>query len=57
MRGAEGRAAIRAEIARGKLPPGQLGRPVVREIWQDVDEIAGAPAALIGARRSPARWT
>ena len=34
MGGAEARAAIRAEIARGKLPPGQLGRPVVREIWR-----------------------
>ena len=38
--GRDGRTAIRAEIARGKLPPGQLGRPVVREIWQDVEEIA-----------------
>jgi exodeoxyribonuclease V gamma subunit len=48
MGGAEGRAAIRAEIARGKLPPGQLGRPVVREIWHDVDEIAKAARGLIG---------
>ena len=49
MGGAEGRAAIRAEIARGKLPPGQLGRPVVREIWADVDEIAKAARGLIAA--------
>ena len=53
MRGADGRVAIRAEIARGKLPPGQLGRPVVREIWQDVDEIAKAAHALIGAAPDP----
>ena len=44
MRGTEGRTAIRAEIAAGKLPPGQLGLPVVREIWQGVGEIAGARA-------------
>ena len=53
MRGADGRVAIRAEIARGKLPPGQLGRPVVQEIWQDVDEIAKAAHALIGAAPEP----
>jgi exodeoxyribonuclease V gamma subunit len=53
MRGAEGRAAIQAEIARGKLPPGQLGRPVVHEIWHDVDEIAKAANALIGAAPQP----
>jgi exodeoxyribonuclease V gamma subunit len=48
MSGADGRAAIRAEIARGTLPPGQLGRPVVDKIWQDVHEIAGRARALIG---------
>jgi exodeoxyribonuclease V gamma subunit len=49
MSGADGRAAIRAEIARGTLPPGQLGRPVVDKIWQDVREIAGRARALIAA--------
>ena len=48
MRGTEGRTAIRAEIAAGKLPPGQLGLPVVREIWQGVGEIAGRAKAVIG---------
>ncbi len=48
MSGTDGRTAIRAEIAAGKLPPGQLGLPVVREIWQDVGEIAGRARALIG---------
>jgi exodeoxyribonuclease V gamma subunit len=47
MAGTEGRTAILAEIAAGKLPPGQLGYPVVQAIWQDVDEIAGAARALI----------
>jgi exodeoxyribonuclease V gamma subunit len=53
MLGADGRTAIRAEIARGKLPPGQLGRPVVNEIWQDVDEIAQAARKLIGPAPEP----
>lgn len=53
MAGADGRAAIRAEIARGTLPPGQLGRPVVDEIWQGVDDIAGKARALIGAAGDP----
>ena len=52
MRGTEGRTAIRAEIAAGKLPPGQLGLPVVREIWQGVNEIAGRARALIGDGRA-----
>ena len=51
--GTEGRAAIRAEIAAGKLPPGQLGLPVVTEIWGGVDEIAQQARALIaGEARS-----
>ncbi|MBE2316596.1 exodeoxyribonuclease V subunit gamma [Solirubrobacter sp. CPCC 204708] len=53
MAGAEGRAAIRAEIARGGLPPGQLGRPVVNEIWQGVNDIAARAQALIGAAGEP----
>ena len=51
--GTDGRTAIRAEIARGTLPPGQLGRPVVNDIWQEVAEIAGAARALIGAAPEP----
>lgn len=46
--GMDARTAIRAEIAAGKLPPGQLGYPVVQEIWQDVDGIAGLARGLIG---------
>src|SRR4051794_5694287 len=47
MAGADGRTAIRAEIARGSLPPGQLGRPVVRKLWDDVDGIAKAAHKLV----------
>src|SRR5690606_28104686 len=48
LEGVDGRTAIRAEIASGKLPPGQLGYPVVEEIWRDVDGIAHRARALIG---------
>ena len=47
--GADGRAAIRAEIARGTLPPGQLGRPVIDDIWQVVNAIASRRVKLIPA--------
>jgi exodeoxyribonuclease V gamma subunit len=51
--GTDGRTAIRAEIAAGKLPPGQLGKPVVDDIWVGVDEIAQQARALIaGEARS-----
>ncbi|MDA0178829.1 exodeoxyribonuclease V subunit gamma [Solirubrobacter phytolaccae] len=53
MAGADSRAAIRAEIARGTLPPGQLGRPVIDGIWQGVNDIAGKARALIGAAGDP----
>jgi exodeoxyribonuclease V gamma subunit len=45
LAGAERRGAILAEIARGTLPPGQLGRPVIDKIEPVVDAIvAQAPA-------------
>jgi exodeoxyribonuclease V gamma subunit len=31
---------IRAEIARGSLPPGRLGRPVIDSVWPTVDQVA-----------------
>ena len=40
--GAEPRAAALAEIARGTLPPGALGRPLLAELWPDVQAIAAA---------------
>jgi exodeoxyribonuclease V gamma subunit len=39
LAGAEPRAAALAEIARGTLPPGVLGRPVIEAVHPIVDEI------------------
>ncbi|MGI8428999.1 MAG: exodeoxyribonuclease V subunit gamma [Solirubrobacteraceae bacterium] len=39
LAGVPRRSSIRAEIARGMLPPGQLGQPVVREVLGIVEEI------------------
>jgi exodeoxyribonuclease V gamma subunit len=39
LAGAETRAAILAEIARGSLPPGVLGKPVVDRVVPTVEEI------------------
>jgi exodeoxyribonuclease V gamma subunit len=45
--GAERRAAILAEIHRGTLPPGQLGRPMIYTVEPVVDEIVvQAPAGV-----------
>jgi len=45
LAGTERRTAILAEIGRGTLPPGQLGRPLIQKIDPVVDEIvARAPA-------------
>jgi exodeoxyribonuclease V gamma subunit len=38
--GAAWQSAIDAEIARGTLPPGELGRPVVRDAYRTAAEIA-----------------
>lgn len=40
--GIEPRAAALAEIARGTLPPGALGRPLLEQLWPDVQAIAAA---------------
>jgi len=40
--GVEPRAAALAEIARGTLPPGALGRPLLEQLWPDVQAIAAA---------------
>ena len=63
LQGAERRGAILAEIARGKLPPGVLGEPVIKRIDPVVDAIVervpeGEPTSLDvrvdAARRPPA---
>lgn len=49
LRGVSGRTAILAEIARGTLPPGVLGRPVIDRLYPVVEAIAGQAAALAPA--------
>jgi exodeoxyribonuclease V gamma subunit len=54
LAGAEPRAALLAEIARGTLPPGVLGKPVVDRIAPVVEEILAhvrtEPAASVDVR-------
>jgi exodeoxyribonuclease V gamma subunit len=52
LAGAELKACMQAEIARGALPPGELARPALAEIGAVVGQIAGAAKAL-GADREP----
>ena len=47
LAGVDGRQAILAEIARGTLPPGVLGQPVIGEVFPIVEALAAAAAALI----------
>jgi exodeoxyribonuclease V gamma subunit len=50
LAGAESRAAALAEIARGTLPPGVLGRPVIERVLPTVEEIvAHLPAGDTGS--------
>lgn len=46
LEGVEGRTAILAEIARGTLPPGVLGAPVVDAVYPTVDAIVAATERL-----------
>ncbi len=45
LAGVEPREAALAEIARGTLPPGELGRPVLEHLWPDVEAMAKAVRA------------
>ncbi len=47
LEGVDAQAARRAEIARGKLPPGQLGRPAVLEAEPVVEQIVEAAGPAI----------
>jgi exodeoxyribonuclease V gamma subunit len=47
LAGIDGRTAILAEIARGSLPPGVLGRPVIDELYPVVDAIIDAADAAV----------
>ena len=50
LAGCDPRSAYRAEIARGHLPPGQLGRPVIEKLLPTVEEIVAAAAGGSTAR-------
>jgi exodeoxyribonuclease V gamma subunit len=47
LAGVEERTAVLAEIARGMLPPGVLGKPVVEEVFPIVKAIVSAAATVI----------
>jgi exodeoxyribonuclease V gamma subunit len=47
LAGVDGRTAALAEIARGTLPPGVLGKPVIDEVFPIVDTIATAAEDLV----------
>ncbi len=49
LSGTEPRAALLAEIARGELPPGELGRKVLQDLWPHVDSIATHARAYAGS--------
>ena len=53
--GVPGRSAIKAEIARGTLPPGVLGQPVIRAVYPIVETIVAQATALVpeGAGADP----
>jgi exodeoxyribonuclease V gamma subunit len=54
LAGVDGNAAIKAEIARGTLPPGVLGKPVIDRIYPIAGAIADQAAGLsAGAPRRP----
>ncbi len=49
LRGIDGRTASLAEIARGTLPPGVLGQPVITAVYPIVDAIVAQARALAAA--------
>jgi exodeoxyribonuclease V gamma subunit len=53
LAGVSGNAAIKAEIARGTLPPGVLGEPVVRELYPVVDGIVTSAHDLAPGEPDP----
>jgi exodeoxyribonuclease V gamma subunit len=55
LAGVEWQSAYRAEIARGTLPPGRLGEPVIRQLYPTVEAIRAEARSLIpaGAQANP----
>ncbi len=54
LAGIDGRTAINAEIARGTLPAGALGRPVIDQVFPIVETIVAAAERSIPAGADPA---
>ncbi|MEO9025415.1 MAG: exodeoxyribonuclease V subunit gamma [Solirubrobacteraceae bacterium] len=52
LSGVDGNTAIKAEIARGTLPPGRLGRPVIDAVYPLVGAIAAEAGALAAEGRA-----
>jgi exodeoxyribonuclease V gamma subunit len=50
LEGCDFRAAYRAEIARGHLPPGLLGKPVIEKLKPTVEGLVAATEAEAGAQ-------
>jgi exodeoxyribonuclease V gamma subunit len=48
---------VLAEIARGTLPPGELGRPVLQGLWPEVEAIAAAARAHSAGQDSRSEQT
>jgi len=55
LSGVDGNVAIKAEIARGMLPPGALGKPVIDAVYPIVEAIAAEAGKLVpqGAPADP----
>ena len=53
LAGIQERPAVLAEIARGTLPPGALGQPVVDEVWPIVETIVGGARAVVADGAEP----
>ena len=53
LAGADWQTAYRAEIARGTLPPGQLGVPVIKQLYPIVDAILSQSRKLIATGAQP----
>ena len=57
LAGADPQAAYRAEIARGALPPGMLGKPVVEGLLPQVEQIVRAAEACASGEAASADVT
>jgi exodeoxyribonuclease V gamma subunit len=53
LAGAEGKPAVKAEIARGTLPPGVLGAPVVEKVLPTVEAIVEQAQASVAGNADP----